>query len=216
MNNLNSIEALELQNFKTAIDKSILLNIPLNKLIIKNSVISVLSIVLNGIKKLNHLNLINTQINRDWDWGAIFDQLSQLKDFRLENSSLNSSSVLNIKIGHSFKSDNILTVSFINCQIESIDSNVINKWSKLRMISLANNKISRLDRNWFSSELKFLWSLDLSYNSISDIPENFFTGMTALKKLRLDNNSFRTLKYNWLRPIWPNLHEFWINRELIF
>ncbi len=215
MNYLNSIETLELQNFKTPIDKSIVLNIPLNKLIIKNSVISILSIVLNGIKRLNHLNLINTEINGDWDWGAMFDQLSQLKDFRLESSSL-PSKVLNIKIGHRFKTDNILTVSFINCQIESIDSNVINKWSKLRMISLANNKISRLDRNWFSSQLYFLWSLDLSYNSISDIPKDFFTGMRALKKLRLDNNSFLTLKDSWFLPIWPNLSEFWINREFIF
>ncbi len=215
MNYLNSIEALELQNFKTAIDKSIFLNIPLNKLIIKNSVISILSIVSNGIKTLNHLYLINMEINGNWDWGAMFGQLSQLKDFRLENSSL-PSGVLNIKIGHGFKTDNILTISFINCQIESIDSDVINKWSKLRMISLANNKISGLHRNWFSPNLNSLWSLDLSYNSISDIPENFFTGMPALEKLRLDNNSFRTLEENWFYPIWQHLYEFWINRELIF
>jgi len=144
----------------------------------------------------------------------VFDKLIGLKDFRLESSlSPSPSNTISINIGHGLKANNMLSISLINCQIKLIDSNVINRWSNLRMISLAHNQISELNRNWFPSELKNLWSLDLSYNSISVAPQNFFNGMPALKKLRLDNNSFYTLHYNWFESIWTNLHELWIDSK---
>ncbi|CAG2173622.1 unnamed protein product [Oppiella nova] len=89
----------------------------------------------------------------------------------------------------------------------------MNEWLNLKMISLANNNIKRLNRVWFPPVLENLWSLDLSYNSIIEIPKDFFTGMPALRKLRLDNNFMKTLHDWWLGPVWNHLHEFWIDKN---
>ncbi len=83
-------------------------------------------------------------------------------------------------------------------------------------MSLSHNSIKLLNRKWFSKTLKDLWSLDLSYNKIVSISEDFFIGMTSLRKLRLDNNKLMALPFlDSMEIIWENriLNEFSINGE---
>ncbi|XP_054159856.1 uncharacterized protein LOC128958066 [Oppia nitens] len=66
---------------------------------------------------------------------------------------------------------------------------------------------------WFSQTLPQLWSIDLSYNQITNIEEDFFTGMPSLTKLRLDSNSLKTLNYKCFVNVWHQLHELWVDNN---
>ena len=155
--------------------------------------------------KFNRMDMI------DWKWDQLFGNLSKLREFSMQTSTISSP-----LFRHSdpfTTNDNLISFSVTNCAISSIEENVMSQWTQLKMISLANNCIKDLNRKWLAPNLKKLWSLDLSFNSIDYIPKDFFIGMTALRKLRLDNNSLKTLKKLWFEPIWAGLHEFWIDGE---
>ncbi len=82
------------------------------------------------------------------------------------------------------------------------------------MVSLSRNSIKLLNRTWFSPDLPDLFSLDLSYNKIVSLPQDFFVGMNALRKLRLDNNKLMSLPFDTIKNIWnKQLIEFTIESK---
>ncbi len=111
--------------------------------------------------------------------------------------------------------NSLISLSLINSGIRSIHEQQFDDWPNLRIVSLSHNSIKLLNRKWFSKTLKDLWSLDLSYNKIVRISHDFFTGMTSLRKLRLDNNKLMTLPIDSIEIIWETglLNQFFINSE---
>ena len=179
-------------------------------LIVKESPISILSDLIDGQKSLKRLKLIGISVTNGWEWGPMFAQFNRLVDFHLEKCS---PFVDELVINGSADKNNMISFSVNKCGIKSIKTDMITEWIHLKIVSLAHNCIHELDRHWFPSQLESLWFLDLSYNKISWIPDNYFLGLTALRKLRLDNNSFVTLNKLWFHHIWEGLHELWIDGE---
>jgi Leucine-rich repeat (LRR) protein len=81
------------------------------------------------------------------------------------------------------------------------------------MVSLAKNSIKALKRGWFAEDLPKLWSLDLSHNKISEMESDFFNGMPALRRLRLDNNELKEIYLVYFLVSDRNLNEFSIESK---
>ena len=188
--------------------------IEIQYLIIRNSPIRILTDIIDGKKSLKRLKLINISLANGWKWGPVFSQLNMLMDFQLKETKLPTDQLVISGDEDQMTNNNMISFSVNKCDIQTIESNITKKWIHLKMISLAHNCIQELNRDWLPPKLESLWSLDFSYNNISWIPEDFFGGMTALRKLRLDNNGFTTLHEMWFRHIWEGLHELWIDRKL--
>jgi Leucine-rich repeat (LRR) protein len=111
--------------------------------------------------------------------------------------------------------NSLISLSLIKNGIRSIHEQEFADWPYLRIVSLSHNYIKLLNRKWFSTTLKDLWSLDLSYNKIVSLSQDFFSGMTSLRKLRLDNNKLMFLPFDPIEIIWKNglLNQFFINSE---
>ncbi len=109
--------------------------------------------------------------------------------------------------------DSLISLSLINCKIENISINQFSHWSLLRMVSLAKNSIKALKRGWFAEDLPKLWSLDLSHNKISEMESDFFNGMPALRRLRLDNNELKEIYLVYFLVSDRNLNEFSIESK---
>lgn len=60
-----------------------------------------------------------------------------------------------------------------------------------------------------------LWSLDLHFNRIEEIPDKFFNGMPKLRQLKLSENLIKTLIWETFKPVWEGLHEFWITGSIL-
>ena len=166
-----------------------------------------------GMKSIERLRLINISLNKAVNWSEMFEKHMNLSEFHLESTPFPSNEFTLISDRKLNENPNIISFSLIDCNITSIQTNLMNTWFELKMISLSNNMINELKRSWFHSTLPSLWSLDLSYNMIETIPQDFFNGMTAIRKLRLDNNRLKTLHKSWFQPIWPLLREFSIDRK---
>nr|XP_022314629.1 G-protein coupled receptor GRL101-like [Crassostrea virginica] len=87
-------------------------------------------------------------------------------------------------------------------KLEMIEPNAFYWLTSVSKIILRNNSIKNTD-NYFSSSMKMLVELDLSFNFITDITTNMFNGLGRLRTLYLHHNlitvldgfSFTELKY---------------------
>ncbi|KAG8189365.1 hypothetical protein JTE90_021868 [Oedothorax gibbosus] len=90
--------------------------------------------------------------------------------------------------GSSFRS-----LTFDNCQIESLGDKVFSKLTKLTTVYLPNNRISVISRSMFSKPAENLRSISLNGNEIQVIPEDFFKDMPSLRVLELEKNNLKTI-----------------------
>ena len=128
---------------------------------------------LYDIKKLQHLIISNNQIEKIITKEIINPQNPSLQILDLHDNKL-----------------------------EMIEPNAFYWLTSVSKIILRNNSIKNTD-NYFSSSMKMLVELDLSFNFITDITTNMFNGLGRLRTLYLHHNlitvldgfSFTELKY---------------------
>ena len=115
-----------------------------------------------------------------------FTFLTNLTDLSLGS---NPHAYQNEIAGHMIPLVNLKTIEIRNLSIQTIDSNLFKKNTKLEKIYLGYNKISVVPYNTFS-HLKNLSLLELSINQISVLDNRTFIGLNNLELLYLSTNKF--------------------------
>ncbi len=99
----------------------------------------------------------------------------------------------------------VTTVSLRSNQISEVDNITLGAITKLEKLILSSNEISIFP--WFSGNKHTLIELDLSYNSISSIPESKLIELEVLSRLDVSNNEFSGL---FILPPAPMLNKLMI------
>jgi len=142
--------------------------------------------------ELQMLTTINLSKNHLFNIGQVFDALSQMANITQVNLSDN---LLNGSIPASAAlMTHLETLNLDGNQVSSLGEGVVDKWAKLRSISLQDCSISQ----W--PEATAAW-VDLEYlnaknNHIAEIPEICFEKWGKLQKLYLGSNNLAALPDN--------------------
>ncbi|CAH1153530.1 unnamed protein product [Phaedon cochleariae] len=167
---------------------------------------------LNNLLKLTFLNLTGNLIkNVEVETFAELFELEELylsnnEIFRLpatifiNNQELNSLYLDNNPIKH-FRlntSENLETLSLKNCQLETFDEESARKLSTLNELILSHNHIKTISHKSLD-HMKELSVINLSYNKLTVLDDDVFSGNQNLIKIVLDGNNFETLPRFFLR-----------------
>lgn len=86
----------------------------------------------------------------------------------------------------------------INCEKSALQTCELLQWSNFtscKIVILNNNSIKNINP---ASPYTSLQKLDLSYNSLKELPEHFLSDATAIKEINLGNNILEQLPENFL------------------
>ncbi len=189
------------------------LDLNVSNLIITESNIDEIKInePLHGIKifsklnteKLDVLTSIDNIFQNDlniFDW-EVFKNFQNIKAIHFEGGKLLK---LDSKFGSIF-GGNILTATFDNTKLENIETNVFEKWLKLKMLTINRNLID--DVTWISSELPNLWYLDLRFNKLLYISQDLISKLPSLRVFKLGDNKIRVISFTSIEPL-SSINEF--------
>ncbi|XP_066598073.1 protein phosphatase 1 regulatory subunit pprA-like [Prorops nasuta] len=178
------------------------------------------SIYLNGMTKLKYLSLSYNEILRI-DMFALED-LTELVILMLNNNRLTSIPSNNFAFLKSLKTLNLNSNKFksvpnlynyLNITELFMDRNMISKLTNnsfakmpfLETLSLKNNKINFVEEGAFTG-LYYLKVLDLSYNTINQLPLDWSSGFNNLYYLNLNRNDFTNFEALSLSKLTPVLN----------
>jgi len=101
--------------------------------------------------------------------------------------------------------------------IHSLSQSQLKFPSSLSILDLSrNNFVSSLIFNLVSNISSNLVELDLSYNQMVDLPNNFSCSLPKLRELRLSNNKFTSFMiFQWVSNISSNLVELHLSNNLL-
>ena len=78
-----------------------------------------------------------------------------------------------------------------NCGMSTVPADISRLAASLKKLKLPRNKLSQLPES--AAELTALELLDLSYNTINQLPSGLFSGMIRLKEANFSNNRLISL-----------------------
>lgn len=87
---------------------------------------------------------------------------------------------------------NVTMLDLCNNHIDSIKGKPLGKLTKLMQLNICNNKLNSMPANLPSS----LMYLSLENNSISKIPDGYFTGLPNLSSIRMSQNKLEDIAIN--------------------
>lgn len=90
-------------------------------------------------------------------------------------------------------------------EIDSIQDGAFGGLKELRKLSLADNKLKTVGRAILPRPASSLNWLDLSYNRLDSLPQDFFSEMPRLKRVVLSGNKFNSLPQNTWQAVWTRL-----------
>ncbi|KFM80199.1 Carboxypeptidase N subunit 2, partial [Stegodyphus mimosarum] len=135
---------------------------------------------------------------------TLLSSVQSLETFIVENSE-----VISLSQEFNFWS-NLTFIQLINCSIRWLHIKAFNRNTKLAILSLANNLITKVLSSMFPQPAYYLWSLDLSYNKLKWLPGDLFKSMFSLRELKLDNNDFKDVSVSLFSPVWNTLNNLWL------
>lgn len=103
------------------------------------------------------------------------------------------------------KIPNVVTVRLDDDEISKIESNAFANLPHLQSISIAENRITAVERSMFPRPAKALKIIDLSGNEIKSLPYDFFFDMPNLEQVVLSGNDLSTLPENTWKTVWETL-----------
>ncbi|XP_025018260.1 uncharacterized protein LOC107370291 [Tetranychus urticae] len=152
------------------------------------------------------LSITNSRHIFEWKWTSF-----NFKQILIENSTLFAFHlpILTRKFVSKVIGPNVTSLSLNGCKITSIQSGALSDLGYLRYLEITRNEeLSRIPRDALPEQMKQLWYLDLSDNSLEYIELKMFQGMPSLTEVNLSGNKLISLDYEIYRNIWPQLLYF--------
>lgn len=171
------------------------------------------SVTVDSFINATHLKEINLSHNKitsqKIDYG-VFAKLSNLLQLHLQHNNLEEfpfplpKSLERLLLGYNKISSlqtnamdglvnlTMLDLCYNRLEDSMLQENILAKMEKLMQLNLCNNRLESMPPGLPSS----LMYLSLENNSISSIPENYFSELPKLHALRMSHNKLRDIPYN--------------------
>lgn len=177
----NSITKLEQSPFEPLVNlKSLNLD--------SNNLDTLESTAFDGLVNLENLDISNNQLD-SLENETVFEKLKRLKRLELSGNRIKllCRGVTNASINGNWASSSLIRLDLSRNLIESIEANVFDGLTNLKVLNLCYNELKKIEPKCFNA-LKRLVHLELGNNKIVDIQRQSFIGLSNLKWLCLDNN----------------------------
>ncbi|EAT46215.1 AAEL002583-PA [Aedes aegypti] len=148
-----------------------------------------------ALKKLS----VNTR-NYEWGAGKVLElQPSSMKGLKeLQNLDLSDNNIRALPDGFLCPLTNLKVLNLTNNRIRSTESlglagKTCSGGSEIQTLNLSYNEIMRIPENWGVSRLRRLQHLNLEYNNITELHGDALAGLSSLRTLNLSYNHLETL-----------------------
>nr|XP_034314022.1 uncharacterized protein LOC105317187 [Crassostrea gigas] len=176
--NLSSCLLSNLSGFAIRLNSSSLQNLDLSYNNIRNIELK----AFDGLPNLLYLNISNNQIT-SLQMG-FFRFTPKLRHLIIQNNNITE-----IPVSESYNrlNSSLELLDLQNNKLMTIQPSSLYWLTSVSKIVLRNNNITNTDL-YFSTSMKMLYELDLSYNFIQNITDYMFNGLSSLRYLNLQNN----------------------------
>uniref|UniRef100_K1R631 G-protein coupled receptor GRL101 n=1 Tax=Magallana gigas TaxID=29159 RepID=K1R631_MAGGI len=176
--NLSSCLLSNLSGFAIRLNSSSLQNLDLSYNNIRNLELK----AFDGLPNLLYLNISNNQIT-SLQMG-FFRFTPKLRHLIIQNNNITE-----IPVSESYNrlNSSLELLDLQNNKLMTIQPSSLYWLKSVSKIVLRNNNITNTDL-YFSTSMKMLYELDLSYNFIQNITDYMFNGLSSLRYLNLQNN----------------------------
>ncbi|KAG8233287.1 hypothetical protein J437_LFUL012222 [Ladona fulva] len=122
-----------------------------------------------------------------------FEKSNSLSYLHLGNNLISSLSPLVIP--------SLKTLFLSNNRLANLERGVFHGLTALKLLILSNNRIAELPNSTLVTYEQELFYLDLSFNSLSQIPINAFKEASSITTLFLQGNRFQKFHWEWIRTL---------------
>lgn len=109
--------------------------------------------------------------------------------------------------------EDVNNLDFTNGEVRFLPINMSNAFKNLRKLKANNCGMIGISRSNFN-DLIYLKEIDISFNSLSSIPENTFNVLVVLENLELDYNGIKELKAKTFSKL-ENLKFLWLMENFL-